>query len=368
MKMKRMLIVLLAGLPLGIYGQATTPLWTQEVYREHNYPKEEWYTGFVFDKLKAGDEIGKALKALEQGAQNQLAESIIVKITGATKVEHTSIQSGKDQHEQITTDYRQAVQTATIATTVKSEVKSHCEPSSGTIYAFAAVRRADLSAFYQKQIEMELVKIETEVGIANQLATTGKKMSAARKCQETKQFFDEITRYQDLLVAIDFKVDANAMHTESVREMQMKINRLLTDLEQSILVYVDCQYEYKGHKDDAFSSDPGIICDIVKQALSENGCSVVDDDSGADHILTLVAYTAQRSDGTGPYGIISYYDNVKGTLYNRHTNRKTADFSILNDPDAYATGKDAETAAAKAFKLPALKDKILKNILPKLKD
>jgi hypothetical protein len=368
MKIKLMLIVLLAGLPLIVCGQATTPLWTQEVYREHNYPKEEWYIGFVRDKLKTGDEMGKILKALEREAQNQLAESIIVKIEGATNVEQTSIQSGNDQHEQITIDYRQAVKTATIATTVKSEVKSHYESSSGTVYAFAAVRRSDLSAFYQKQIEMELVKIETELGIANQLAATGKKMSAARKCQETKQIFDEITRYQDLLVAIDTKIDANAMHIESIREMQQKINRILTDLEQSIFVYVDCQYEYKGHKDDAFSSDPGIICDIVKQALSENGCSLVDDDSNADHILTLVAYTVQRSDGTGPYGIISYYANVKGTLYNRHTNRKTVDFSILNDPDAYATGKDPETAAAKAFRLPALKDKILKNILPKLKD
>jgi hypothetical protein len=379
--MKIILITLLAGLPLGIYGQATTPLWTQDDYRNLNYPAEEWYTGFVRDRLKDGDETGKALKTLERDAQNQLAESIIVRIEGSTKVEHASqsAQSGDSREELITSDYQQAVHTATTATTVKSEVKSFYEPSSGTLYAFAAVRRADLVAFYQQQISLDLNKVETALGIVEQLAAAGKKMNAARKCEEAKKFFESITLYQDLLAAVNAGADENALQTGRNKELQQAVNQLLINLEQSTFVYLDCTYEYKGYKDDAFSSDPGIICDIVKQALNENECSVVDagdeaDDADAeteveaDYTLRLTAYTTQRSDGTGKYGLISYYANVKGSLYNHRTKKMVVNFLILNDPEVYAAGKTPEIAATKAFKLPALKEKILEKILPKIKN
>jgi hypothetical protein len=371
MKINLLLIAILAGLPLGVFGQtATTPLWTQDVYRDLNYPASEWYIGFVRDKLKAGTETGKALKALERDAQNQLAESIIVKIEGATQVEHASqsVQSGNDRRELIISDYQQAVKTATTATTVKSEMKSHCDPSSGTLFAFAAVRRADLAAFYQKQINLDLNKVETALAIAEQLATAGKKMNAFRQCDEAKKLFDNITLCQNLLVAVNADADENALQTERSKELQQTVSQVLINLEQSTFVYVDCQYEYKDYKDDAFSSDPGIICDIVKQALSENECSVVDDDANADYTLTLIASTTQRSDGSGAHGIITYYANVKGSLYNHRTKKKIVDFAVLNDPDAYAAGKSPEIAATKAFKLPALKEKILEKILPKIKN
>jgi hypothetical protein len=248
------------------------------------------------------------------------------------------------------------------------EVRSFHDPADGTLYAFASVRRADLAAFYRKQINLDLNKVETALVIAEQLAAAGKKMSAFRKCSEAEKLFAGVTLYQDLLAAVNAGADEDALQTGRSRELQQTIAQALIKLEQSTFVYVDCQYEYRGYTDDAFSSDPGFICDIVKQALSENECSVVDDDTEADYALTLVAGTTQRSDGSGAHGIISYYANVKGSLYNRMTKKKTVDFSILNDPDAYAAGKSAEIAATKAFKLPELREKILEKILPKIKN
>ncbi|HPW65458.1 MAG TPA: hypothetical protein PLY32_00460 [Salinivirgaceae bacterium] len=63
---------------------------------------------------------------------------------------------------------------------------------------------------------------------------------------------------------------------------------------------------------------------------------------------------------------MSYYANVKGTLYNKITNKKTVDFTFFNDPDAYAAGRTPADAATKAFRLPALKDKILEKIIPNI--
>jgi hypothetical protein len=368
-------MIILMGLPLAVCGQAALPLWTQDTYRERSFPAAEWYTGFVRDRLKAGADVGRALKTLERDAQSQLAEGIVVTIEGSTQVESASAQrqgsssgGGGGSSEYITSHYKQAVRTATQAKTVKTDVRSHYDPASGYLYAFASVRRADLAAFYRRQIGVELGKVETALAVAEQLVAAGKKMSARRKCVEAEETLEGIAFEQSLLTAVDAEAGDDALQTARSNSLLQTVGQRLIDLEQSTFVYVDCKFEYRGYKDDAFSSDPGIICDIVKQALSENECSVTDNRDEADYELALAASTTQRSDGKGQYGIISYYANVKGTLYNRLTRKKTVDFSILNDPDAYAAGRSAEDAATKAFKLPALTEKVLEKVLPKIKN
>jgi hypothetical protein len=368
--MKKLLgIILLAVISLSAWGQAA-PAWTEEGYRELHYPVSEWYTGFVRDRLGATARVGDALKALEREAQSQLAEGILVRIEGVSRVENRSIrvQSEGRAAERTTTDYRQAVRTATSATTVKSEVKSWHDPASNALYAFAAVRRSDLAAYYKRQVDNDLNKVNAALNTAGQLAAAGKKMSAFRQCTAAKTILDGVVYYQDLLTAVDADTGDEALQTGRSNDLQGVLNQRLIFLEQSTFVYVDCQFEYKGYKDDAFSADPGILCDIVAQALSENGCSRVDDPEEADFELTLIASTAQRSDGKGPYGILSYYANVRGSLYNRLTGKTMAEFAILNDPDAYAAGRSPEDAAGKAFRLPALKAKVLEKILPKIKN
>ncbi|MCL2650269.1 MAG: hypothetical protein FWD60_04475 [Candidatus Azobacteroides sp.] len=369
--MRVLLLLLLAGFPLAVWTQTTPPDWVQDAYRESAYPAQEWYTGFVRDRLQAGVSEAGALKALERNAQNQLAENIIVTIKGNTQVENTSrqIQNGSAHAEVTTTDYRQSVRTATMATTVRTEMKSCYDPTTNMLYAFAAARRADLAAYYQKQIDVDLGKVETAITISEQLVSAGKKMSARRKIADAKEVLGSVTFNSDLLVAVNPDVDESSLQTKRSNDLQQKVAQLLIDLEQSTLVYMDCSYEFKGYKDDAFSNDPGLLCDIIGQALSENECSVTDNKEEADYELTLTTSTTQRSDGkTGQYAILSYYANVKGSLYNRATQKQTVTFSILNDPDCYSAGRNPEDAATKAFKLPELKNKVLEKILPKIKN
>jgi len=367
--MRQLLLILLAMFSFVVQAQTTPPAWTQDATRERDYPAREWYTGFVRDRVKSGVDAATALRALERDAQNQLAESIIVTIEGDTRMENASrqIQSGGRSAEIITTDYRQAVRTATAATTVRTEMKSFHDPATGALYAFAAVRRADLAAFYRTQINVDLNKVETAISVSEQLTVAGKKMSARRKVDEARTILAGVSFYRDLLVAVDAASDENSLQTARSGNLQRTVQSLLIRLEQSTFVYMDCRHEFKNYKDDAFSSDLGILCDIIAQALSENECSVTDNREEADYELTLITSTTQRSDGQAGR-LLSYYANVKGSLYNRMTQKKTVDFSILNDADAYAAGRNPEDAATKAFKKPELREKVLEKILPKIKD
>jgi hypothetical protein len=158
------------------------------------------------------------------------------------------------------------------------------------------------------------------------------------------------------------------MQLRRADELDRTFDKILTGFNPDIIVYVDCRLEKKGDGHDVFRNDPGILFDLIVRALNEHQCVIADDVGKADFELILITSTTQRSDGSDPYGIISYYANAKGSLYDRTEKRQLVDFNILNDPDVYAAGRTPEDAAIKAFKLPALRDRIIEKILPEIID
>ena len=346
---------------------AQTPEWTQSAYRQQHFPSQEWYVGYAFGRLTAGGNAANELAALERNALNRLAESIIVTVNSETSLLRKSIQRG--EIDETSTDYNQAIRTATTTTTVRTDVVSYRDAATGDLYALATVRRADLAAFYSRQLNVDLSKAETAVGVSEQLAQAGKKISARQKVVEARKALADVYSYIDLLAAVSAGADHSDMQIERTGNLMRTVERLLIHLEQSTFIYMNCSHEKRSAKDDAFRTDPGILCGIIAQALTENDCAITESREEADYILTLVTSTTQRSDGkTGQFPILSYYANVRGTLLNRATNRQTASFTIQNDPDAYEAGSTPEDAATRAFMLPELKDKVLGNILPKIKN
>ena len=360
------IFIIISMLITPVSGQ-TVPEWTQGAYRQQHYPSQEWYVGYVFNRLATGANAANELDALKRNALSRLAESIVVTINSETSVLRKSIQRG--EIDETSTDYSQAIQTATTATTVRTEVLSHHNTATGEIFAFAAVRRSELAAFYRRQLNVDLNKAETAVGISEHLVEAGKKMSARQKVAEARKALIDVYSYIDLLAAVSTGNDHSDLQIERTGDLMRTVERLLIDLEQSTFVYMNCSYEKRSAKDDAFGSDPGILCGIIAQALTENDCSITDSREEADYELTLITSTTQRSDGkTGLYPILSYYANARGSLYNRATQRRTVEFTILNNAKCYEAGNMPEDAATAAFNMPELRDLVLEKVLPRIRD
>jgi len=358
--MKWLLCFLWIGASIAVYAQTEPPIWVHDVYRRINYPSEQWHTGFVQDQLKANEDANSKLKTLERDAINRLAESIIVTIEGETQVE-----SGNDNSETGAAGFRQKVKTVTSATLVNLDVNSYYDPSTGMLYAFAAIKRSDLSSYYQKQIMIDINQAETAIESLKQYIAAGKKSSARSKIKETNRMLDDIGLYRTMLhVANADTTSNNAMKPGREDELHRALEQILVGYNMDIIVYMDCQSEQKGANNDTLKNDPGVLCGIITQALNENECAITDDIGKADFVLTLITSTTQRSDGSDSFGIISYYANAKGSLYDRSEQKKLVDFNILNDRNVYAAGKSPEDAVIKAFKLPVLKKMIMEKILP----
>ena len=365
-KMKRLLLLLWIGTSMAAWSQTNPPIWVHDVYRKINYPPEKWHAGFVQARLQAGEDAVGKLKTMERDAINQLAEGIIVTIESETQVENNSGQSGGSDNA--VTGIRQKVKTATSATLINLDINSHYDPETGMLYAFAAIKRSDLASYYQKQLLLDVSKAETAIEALRRYIGEGKKSSARGKIKEANRLLDDIRFYRTMLSITNAELNDKELQSGREDGLHRSLEQILSGFESSIVVFMNCQLEKNGARNDAFASDPGILCGIIRQALNENECIMTDDVRQADFELKLITSTTQRSDGNDQFGIISYYANVKGSLYDHTEKRQLADFIIMNDPNVYAAGNSPENAATKAFKLPVLRNMVLEKILPLIID
>jgi len=350
---------------LALFGQEK-PLWMDDNKRERLYPADFYFTGFAYGEVLKGKILQDVTQQMKIEAQSDLSKKIFLDITSETQVRITAIGTGSkyDEKESLESKYT----THSNAQIVGITTESYYDQTKNIVYAFAAAKRSDLVNYYKKQINLELNRVDATLMMAEQLVGLGKKINASEKCKEAKKILGGFVYYQQMLVAIDARSDDESLQISRSNELLRAIEDKIAGLANSTLVYLDCRYVLSGDEDDAFQSDPNIICGIISKALIEKNCSITNSKEDADYELTLIASTSQRTDGKGEHGVISYYANVKGNLYNRQMGKNTAEFEIYNDASAYSVGKSAKEAATKAFKLQSLKDKILENILPKIEE
>ena len=347
-------------------AQGTAPLWIDGDVRNVQYPQEIYYSGFAEISVAQNETQEAAMVRARQRAMGELSDRVRVMVNSQKTQTDISLQ-GSDMDEQFRSKFTAVVQTGSTAELTGSKMESWYNSQTRTAYAFAYVSREQLATYYRAQLNVDLNKAETAIAVAEEQVRAGKKMSARRKVDEARKVFADVNFYRDLLVAVNPQADETSLQTQRGSDLQRTAERLYMKLEQSTFVYMECSHEFRGERDDAFSSDPGILCDIIAQALSENECSITENREEADFELTLITSTSMRSSG-GNNALLSYYANVRGTLYNHATNRRTAEFNIFNDADAYSAARNPHEAATRAFRKPELKEKVMNSILPRIKN
>lgn len=360
-------IVAAICMPICLWAQSVLPDWTIDGYRELNYPTEQYYTGYVIERISPNASLGDELKKIEDIARTSMAESIIVHIQSNAQLitQRDALQSNGQFSEQIISAYKQQISTSTNAKTAGVEVRSYYDPSLNMGYAFAFVQREKLGEYYKNQIELMLQKASAILESVDELVSVGKKIPAREKCTDGIKVLQDIEQFR-VLYSVVIGANDIALQTDRYMATLRLTEQKMLALEQSTRVYVTCSWAAKNFPE--YNGQAIVVEDLVKQSLSRQECSIVDDGSEADFILTMTASTSQRSDGSGAYGIISYYANVQGTLKNCHTNKTVASFVILNNPHAYSAGKTDAVAISKAFKLESLYKEIMDAIMPKIKN
>jgi hypothetical protein len=348
--------IMLCYFPCVTLAQGNMPTWLDDDVRNMQYPQETYYTGYAEVQLAAGETQEKALGRAKQKAIGELSDRVRVMISSNKTSIDVSI-GGSHIEEQILSQFSTIVKTGSQTEVVGSKVNVYYNSQNRTAYAFAHVSRAELTSYYQKQITLWLNKVDGVLKTAGELAEKGYKMKAKKQCESIVGAFANVFYAQDLLTAIDENADDNTLQQSRSEQLRNTLVQTITDLENSIYVYVECNETVNGqtviHIGDRL---PGMI---TEQGC---GCNFTDLQEEADYVIKVNARLARCNDA--PNDVVFCYATATANVYNVHT-QKTLTPKIDETKGGW-TGKNRAKATEEAFN--ELAEKIVEKVIPMIKN
>jgi hypothetical protein len=342
--------------PCAVMAQGNAPMWLDGDVRNLQYPQDACYSGFAEIAAAQGEGQEKALNRAKQAATGELSQRVRVIINSNKTSADVGI-SGSDIEEQIRSKFSSVIQTLSQTEIAGSKVETWYDSKTRTAYAFAHVGRNELAKYYQNQIALYLNKVESALNTAAELAEKGAKMKARRQCEEVVRHFATVAYAQDLLTAIDPQTDDTALQQQRSESLRNALVQTLTDLENSIYVYVECVETVNGQT-------VVHIADRLPGLLTEQGCgcNFTDLQEEADYVVKVNARLARCTDA--PDNVAFCYATATASVYNAHT-RKTLMPKI---PETKGGWTDRNRAKATEEAFDELAGKIVEKVIPMIKN
>lgn len=287
--MKKIFILLLSVLSLSAIAQ-TTPDWYDNDLRRLSYPDEKYFVGFAEGNRQAGESIEAAISRLKDAARTEAVSTIRV------HVKNTTVNKALSQRlSTMEGTFRQSAREFTSTTTTSVDmlipglqVESWQDPSTGTIAAFAYVKKATLIRQLEKSITIGLTKIETSLDQVDQLVANGQKMQARDLAAKTLPQFAEVDEAQKTLAAVDESADEESLQLQETRTLQNRLTGLIAQLKNGINVFLSCHAYIFGTNYTTLKSE-------IQGELSKMGCTFVNSAAQSDWAIYITATAREHN-------------------------------------------------------------------------
>jgi len=331
---------------LPLLAQASTPSWVQDAWRSANYPAAQWYTGFSRETLKANErnDATTALAIVEHDARKKMAERIVVNISSETdvKTSGTTTHRGGKATEELIEEFIETIRTSTRAEVIKSEIYSWHDKKTNVVYAFAAVRRADLAAYYVSQVELIFQRAENIVSEARYLITLGKKNDAINKLAESRRNLDECnqcSQYLNLLITVDPSGTPSKRLQNRETDIRKQISAAIAETEQARMAmtfYVTGTETIEGTATD-------IVVSRLKSAIAKGGYRTTDNRAEANYKIRIEV----RACNISTSGSMNFcYACVRAEVISTETGKSEGRIDFTGSKVGW---RDKENACRKAF-------------------
>jgi len=335
------------------FGCASTPrqaeptvCWQKETCLAATYPESEWYFAF------AEDTLGVAREALEKRALGRMIERIKIDISSRYSTETRSNYRSKDgtSSEEINRDAVAAIQISTDAELVNSFSDSYNDAKAKKVYAFAAVRKADLALYYAQKIESALGEAQRTLELAEQMEKADRKKDALEKLAGSRKHIESAVPYRNFLLAVDAKSSLGG--GEQANKLLKDIAALQIELEKGTTVFVTGTESIQ-------EQATNIIIPKLQTMLSESNVTVTEKQEEASHILSIESRVCNpRADEHFHYASAC----IKAILTNVKTGKNELTITVNGRKEG---GLNEQDAGERAFKsaFPELWSKIKDKIM-----
>lgn len=266
------------------------PEWCDYDLRRMAYPDSEYFTGYAEGVPMTSERSEIATQRLKDAARVETVSSILLHITNQSANDMVS-----QQMSMLEGEFWNVMNTFTSSTTTTVDMKipglqieSWRDPQTGTIAAFAYVKKSTLVRQLEKQITVTLTKVEMSLDQIDQLFAIGQKLQAGNAAENALPLFAEIDEAQKLLVAVDADATEETLMLSETRTLQQRLITIVTKLKNALTIclrvdakifnsaYPALQAEMQGHLsnlDCNFVSNPSVadwVIDISAQAREYN--------------------------------------------------------------------------------------------------
>lgn len=297
--MKRLLLFLLSAFSLSTFAQKA-PTWCDHDLRRMAYPDSEYFTGYAESTPMANERVEVATQRLKDAARVEALSTIRVHIKNNTT--NNALSQTLRNNEGT---FRQSMREFTSSTTTSVDIKipglqieAWRDLQTGTIAAFAYVKKSTLIRQLEKQITIALTKVEMSLDQIDQLIATGQKLQARSVAENALPLFAEVDEAQKLLVAVDADATEETLMLAETRQLQQRLMAMVAQLKNALTICLRADAKI-------FSSAYPALQAELQGHLSKLGCNFVTDPSTADWVIDISAQA--REYNTMTMGNVSTY-------------------------------------------------------------
>lgn len=308
MKTRLLTILLLSVLSLTTFAQGGgIPNWYDLDMQRASYPDASYYKGMAEDSRRSGESLEAATKRIKDDARAEAASTVRTRVQSTTTNNALSqtIRTMEGTFRQSTRELSKSTTTTTDMELPGLQVESWQNPQTGTIAAFAYVKKSSLIRQLEKKITVGLTKIEASIEQVDEMVAGGQKMKARELAEKSLPLFDEVKESQLLLAAVDEDADAESLQLNQTSSLQKRLSVQVAQLKNGINIYLSC-------KADLLDQTYSTMASEIKGELSKMGCTFVTKPEDADWAIYVTAKA--REYNAAKYGEYTTYFTYTGAF------------------------------------------------------
>ena len=284
------------------------PAWTDYDMQKLEYPDSEYFTGYAEGAPTGNERPEIAIQRLKDAARVEALSTIRIHVKNNTTNNALSptLRFSEGMFRQSIREFTSSTTTSVDMKIPGLQVEAWRDPQTGTIYAFAYVKKSTLIRQLEKQITVALTKVEMSLDQVDQLIATGQKLQARSAAEKALPLFAEVDEAQKLLVAVDAEATEETLMLSETRQLQQRLMAMVAQLKNALTICIKADAKI-------FNTAYPALQEELKGALSPLGCNFVTDSSTADWLIDISAQA--REYNTVTMGDVNtYFAYVDATI------------------------------------------------------
>ncbi len=238
-----------------VENQDAAPFWCNDTWRLTNYPHELYLQSFVIGELQAGESVEQTRKRLKEQAQTEALQNILA----------TS---------------------STIKDILNVSVESWHNPKTNDVYAFAWIKKEDLTRTLKKHIISQITRAEMAIEEAESWMKEGEKGATSKAIAKAIEQLQQVEEQQKVVQNVDATTNMEDIAFAESNALKQRATTLHQQLKHGVAVYI-------GGEITIFDKSYPTFIQKIKQEISPMGCTFTTNEAEADWVIRLKGTTQE---------------------------------------------------------------------------